>query len=263
MTKRKLVRTLVGTFLFVGFLVLMNRITTYETEEQKFERLIGALQSQNMEDDLGSTRTRSRAARDLGDMGEDAVPVLIQALQNDPNQYVRTSVVFALADIGRSTKNTKNITFALIQALQNDPHEDVRNCVALILGERQEYMMGENAKDVVPALIQVLKHDQDGEVRACVAGALDDIGENAKDAVPALIQVLQHDQDSEFRAYVAGALVKIGTAEAIKAAKGAIPDLIGLLQHEYEPYRSSAANALSKIGTPEALKGLEGSNHER
>ena len=275
MDKKTLVTTLVGLVLFVGFLALMNRIHhPPQTKEQELERLISFFNSPEYHDgfvhkeypwgdDVESRRTRSRAAGSLREMGEDAkdaIPALIHALQNEPSGSVRKSMVFALVDIGKSAKN---ITFALIQALQNDSDEDVRYCVALILSEDQEYMMGENAKDVVPALIQVLQNDDDGEVRACAAGALDGIGENARNAVPALIQVLQHNQDSGFRAYVASVLVKIGTAEAIKAAKGVIPDLIKLLQHEHRLYHSSAANALRVIGTPEALKALEGYNHKR
>ena len=239
MDKKTLVTTLVGLVLFVGFLALMNRIHhPPQTKEQELERLISFFNSPQYHDgfvhkehpwgdDLGSLRTRSRAAGDLGEMGEDAISALIHALQNEPSGDVRKSMVFALRDIGKSAKN---ITFALIQALQNDSDENVRYCVALILSEDQEYMMGENAKDVVPVLIQVLQ---------------------------------QHGQDSGFRAYVASVLVKIGTAEAIKAAKGVIPDLIKLLQHEHRLYHSSAANALRVIGTPEALKALEGYNHKR
>ena len=229
MDKKTLVTTLVGLVLFVGVLALMNRIHhPPQTKEQELERLISFFNSPQYHDgfvhkehpwgdDLGSIRTRSRAARGLGYMGEDAkdaIPALIHALQDEPSGGVRKSMVDALGSIGKSigknTENTKNITFALIQSLQNDPHEDVRSSAASSLS-----WMEEDAKDVVPALIQVLENDQDAEVRFEVV--------RFKDAVLALIQVLQHDQDSEGSEYIhanaTGALVKIGTAEAIKAAE--------------------------------------------
>ena len=174
MDKKTLVTTLVGLVLFVRFLALMNRIHhPPQTKEQELERLISFFNSPQYHDgfvhkehpwgdDLGSIRTRSRAARDLGYMGEDArdaIPALIHALQNEPSGGVRQSMVFALGDIGKNTKNTKNITFALIQSLQNDPHEDVRSSAASSLS-----WMEEDAKDVVPALTQVSENDQDAEV---------------------------------------------------------------------------------------------------
>ena len=171
MDKKTLVTTLVGLVLFVRFLALMNRIHhPPQTKEQELERLISFFNSPQYHDgfvhkeypwgdDLGSRRTRSRAAGDLGEMGEDAkdaIPALIHALQNEPSGGVRKSMVFALVDIGKSAKN---ITFALIQSLQNDPHEDVRSSAASSLS-----WMEEDAKDVVPALPQVLENDQDAEV---------------------------------------------------------------------------------------------------
>ena len=172
MDKKTLVTTLVGLVLFVRFLALMNRIHhPPQTKEQELERLISFFNSPQYHDgfvhkehpwgdDLGSIR--SRAARDLGYMGEDArdaIPALIHALQNEPSGGVRQSMVFALGDIGKNTKNAKNITFALIQSLQNDPHEDVRSSAASSLS-----WMEEDAKDVVPALTQVSENDQDAEV---------------------------------------------------------------------------------------------------
>ena len=230
MDKKTLLTTLVGLVLFVGFLALMNRIHhPPQTKEQKLERLISFFNSPQYHDgfvhkehpwgdDLDSLRTRSLAARDLGEMGEDAkdaVPALIHALQNEPSEGVRGSMVFALGDIGKSTKNTKNITFALIQSLQNDPHEDVRCSAASSLS-----WMEEDAKDVVPALIQVLENDQDGEVRDLAVDSLGNMGKNAKDAVSALIQVLENDPYPAVRANVAGALKAVGTPEALNALKG-------------------------------------------
>ena len=119
-------------------------------------------------------------------------------------------MVFALGDIRKSTKNTKNITFALIQSLQNDPHEDVRCSAASSLS-----WMEEDAKDVVPALIQVLENDQYAEVRFSVVRLLGNMGKNAKDAVPALIQVLENDPYPAVRANAAGALKAVGTPEAL------------------------------------------------
>ena len=122
MDKKTLVTTLVGLVLFVRFLALMNRIHhPPQTKEQELERLISFFNSPQYHDgfvhkehpwgdDLDSLRTRSRAARDLGEMGEDAkdaVPALTHALQNEPSGGERQSMVFELREIGKNTKKTK------------------------------------------------------------------------------------------------------------------------------------------------------------
>ena len=97
------------------------------------------------------------ATRALGGIGKgstNAVPTLIQALQ-DPDPAVRRAAVFALGKVGKGAVPT------LIQALQN-PDPEVRFSTARILGS-----IGKNAVDAVPALIQLLQ-EHDPEDRGVV-----------------------------------------------------------------------------------------------
>ena len=171
---------------------------------------------------------RSPAARVLGEMGLEAVPPLIQALE-DENVQVRGGAVWALRLMGPEAKEAVP---ALIQALGD---EDVFVCrdAALALGEigpeegvilalsqaleDEEWLVRRAAarvlgnigpeEGVVVALIEALE-DENVQVRGGAAIALREIGPEAVEAVPALVQALG-DEESFVRARVAGALEAI------------------------------------------------------
>ncbi len=80
---------------------------------------------------LGDSRTRARAADDLGHLGATAapaVPELMKALR-DASPRVRSSAGLALGNIGAADKGVEPL---LLKAL-NDKNEDVRHSAALAL----------------------------------------------------------------------------------------------------------------------------------
>ena len=245
---------------------------TEETQEQQVERLIRELQD-------GDSNVRSNAAYALSSIGEgavDAVPALIQLLQDKgAERFVRVNVVLALSSIGAGAVDAVPALRQLLQdkdlyvrriateALESIGAPDTlevlnapqKQKIERLIGELQDQdwdirnsaamALGQIGKDALPSLIQLLQ-DQDWGVRDLAAMALGQIG---KDAVPPLIQLLQ-DQDWDIRNSAAMALGQIsmmGTSDAIKAAKDAISALNQALQDENVKVRMSAEQALGRI----------------
>jgi HEAT repeat protein len=206
-------------------------------------------------------RELSAAIKNLGRIGEPAIPALMKALQ-DKNLQVRRSAAQVLAKIGHPTIPD------LAQAL-NNPNADVRSSAAEALGG-----IGAEAKTALPHLVPLLQ-DSNPDVRSSAAEALGGIGAEAKTALRQLVPLLQ-DSNANVRSSAAYALGRIG-AEAITAlrqlvpllkdsnanvrsraaealggigaeAKTALPHLVPLLQDSNADVRSSAALALGRIG---------------
>jgi HEAT repeat protein len=194
-----------------------------------------------------SFHTEERA---LIKIGKDAVPALIAALQSQ-ERHVRCSAAFVLGEIGIEEKI---IVSALITAFKRNTDVRIDTCITDAFGQIDRDV----AKFAVSALITALQ-DENSNVRANAAYALGLIGKDAKFAVSALITAFQ-DQESNVRFSAAYALGKIG-----EEAKSAVPALITALQDRDEDYiavlqyqgvsqflrrsiRSDAAYALGQIG---------------
>ena len=147
-------KSVVVTVLFVGLVSIW--MGGCQTPEQKVERLIKKLGHKK-------AKVRANATEALSNIGEDAVPALIQALQ-DQDEWVRSRATLALGRIGGGAEDAVP---ALMQTLQ-DKDVYVRKYAASALGS-----IGEGAIDAVPALIQVL---QDQDIRINAAFALGKIG---------------------------------------------------------------------------------------
>ncbi len=152
------------------------------------------------------------AISSLAEIGEPAVPALIDALRYDEiwpdsRHSIAWMAARALADIGDPA--VPALTKALTVGY-------TRYSAANAL-----FMMGEPARDAIPALIQALNQDSSPRVRRKAARALGRIGEPVEDVVPVLIQALQ-DEAEDVRFYAVYALREIGTPEAMKAAEGAL-----------------------------------------
>ena len=201
-------------FLFIGFFGLLAYAE--ETQEQQVERLIRELQDED---------SSVRAAGSLVQIGKDAVPALIQALQDQHAEgFARMHAAEALWQIG-TPEGIKATVPVVIQALQ-DLDADVRRHALIALGN-----IGERAKDAVPILVLTLQ-DQDKVVRHGAAWAL---GRMGKDAVPALIQALQ-GTEVYLRVCAASALGNIG-----EGAKDAVPILIQSLQDQNKDVHGTSA----------------------
>jgi HEAT repeat protein len=180
-------------------------------------------------------RELDAAIKNLGKIGEPAIPALMKALQ-DKNLLVRRSAALVLAKIGPPAIPD------LAKAL-NNPDADVRSRAASALGG-----IGPEAKTALPQLVFLLQ-DSNAKVRSSAASALGGIGAEAKTALPQLVFLLQ-DSNAKVRSSAASALGGIGPE-----AKTALPQLVPLLQDSNADVRSSAAFALGSLG-PEAKTAL-------
>lgn len=183
-----------------------------------------------------------RAAQALGRFGpgaEEAVPLLVQALQS-PSTEVREFAVDALGRIGLEAKTV----VPAIVAEADLPPEHI-NYVPLApfrrLAARALGRFGPAAAAAVPMLEKALQNNKDPLYRVQAALALWRISEHPQ-AIPVLRSVLQRNE-SEVMFESVLALTEIGVR-----AKAAAPDLIEALNHPDPDVRRAAAAALVPLG---------------
>lgn len=180
------------------------------------EKLILALKHEDHED-------RASTAFALGKIGErGSVPVLLQHLINDEDDYVRATCAIALGLIADG-KAFRDLIITL-----EDKSWLVRKWSAFALG-----MLGDGAS--VENLIEATRDVEQG-VRMEAILALGNIGD--KKAVPALIESLE-DKKAPVRA---AAAVVLGDLREQRA----VPNLIDALMDENQSVRYMAALALEK-----------------
>ena len=221
-----------------------------------------------LSDDDGTVR--SDAADDLGLFGEsgaDAIPHLIEALQ-DVYEPVRLNAAYALGAIGKPAVSPLIETLsvedpimrrmaayalaavgtpavpALSEALQHT--EDVVRIEAAYAFAQ----IGSAAASAIPALMERTK-DSTVEVRRYLPEAFGGLGAIAAPAVPVLCDILASDADGQARFDAALALAQIGPA-----ASDAVPVLANALNDENRYVRDNAVLALKRIDTPEAESAL-------
>lgn len=160
--------------------------------------LIEALNNQSDGIRENAAKALAQIASNQNTVPTEAIPQLIQSLQQDNNSSVRMYAAMAIAAIGESAKVAIP---QLIQSLQQDKSFAVRTYAAGAF-----IYMGESGKEAIPQLIQSLKQDPDATVRSAAAFALGYMKESAKEAIPQLIQSLKEDPDSGVRSAVASTL---------------------------------------------------------
>jgi HEAT repeat protein len=234
--RQRLVAVIALSFLSFTSPLLLTRNASAENpiaskaSSQEINSLIKKLKSND-------ERELDTAISELGEIGEPAIPALIEALQ-DENLQVRQSATEVLRQSGRP------VIPALVKALTNSDVELRRRAAALLKKVSRSYWNSSElskVKTVVSQLIPLLQ-DSDAGVRSSAASALGNIGAEAKTAVSQLIPLLQ-DSDAGVRSSAASALGNIGAE-----AKTAVSQLIPLLQDSDAGVRSSAASALGNIG---------------
>ena len=191
--------------------------------------------------DAEAEAERLRTVYALAARGEEAMPVLLNALRSEAavrleanlaNAHTNPSqldAVFALSAVGRPAVPH------MVELLgENDWW--LRAAAADVLGD-----LGTTASDTVPHLTRVLD-DDDEWVRRNAVEALGNIGPAAAEVVPALSRRLQ-DSESWIRHNAALALAKIGPT-----ATEAVPALRKNIDDEDRYARANAAVALERIG---------------
>ncbi len=179
-----------------------------------------------------SEEVRDNAAEKLVEIGEPAVPALIDALKNE-NNLVRGGAAEALGCICDASAVPE-----LIETLK-DEDKLVREVAAWALG-----IIGDAS--AVPLLIEALK-DDDWNVREAAAEALGGIDNGP--FVPALIEALK-EEDANVRGGLRLALKMIGTP--------AIPALIEALNDVDMAVRYDAAEILGNLGDGSGITVLIG-----
>ena len=191
---------------------------------------------------------RLNAVYALGNIGEPAIPTLIEALRQESKTAWNRNIdrgdftnpsqldsIYGLAAMGEPAVP------ALTEVLGDDTNWWSRAGAAAALG-----CMGEPAQGAVPALIEALKDDSEW-VRRNAADTLGNIGPSAQSAVPALIEALGDDRpvsrwslsDAPLRENAIIALAKMG-----QLPQNAMPVMAEALQDENQYIRSWAAIAL-------------------
>ena len=181
------------------------------------------------------TSPAKEAAEALGEIGDPAVPSLLQALRH-ADWKSRKYAAHAFGETDRITE-TGNAVAALGATLRDD-HAEVRDRAAWALGELEE-------PAAVPALVRALG-DSDAAVREKAAWALGEIEQAS--AVPALTAALK-DGDLKLRRMAAWALGEIEDASAV-------PGLVAALKDNDTQLRSKSAWALGEIEDARAVSGL-------
>jgi HEAT repeat protein len=181
------------------------------------------------------TSPAKEAADALGEIGDAAVPSLLQALRH-ANWKTRKYAAHALGETDRITEVGTAVS-ALVATLGDD-HAEVRDRTAWALGELEE-------PAAVPALVRALG-DGDAAVRAKAAWALGEIEDPS--AVSGLTAALK-DGDLDLRRMAVWALGEIEDASAV-------PVLLVALKDDDAEVRSKTAWALGEIEDAAAVPGL-------
>lgn len=235
---------------------------TFEPTEQLLKQLV---------EGLGDLRgmTRLRFAETLGDIGEPATPILVEALLNHANVVVRRAAAKTLTIIADPAAVPK-----LIQAFLNDQDTVVKGSSAGALART-----GEAA---VPALLDILAStDQPEDIKGHAAWALAFIGSEAADylykalnaasldvrcaVIAALGHVAQEQSDEKSCNLLISALsdseplIRTEAAAALRQVNypPAVPHLILAIRDADLDVRKAAINSLGKIGARSALEPLQ------
>ena len=181
---------------------------------------------------LANEELQSNALAALVEMRGVAVPPMLDALKNDPNE-IRIRVANALGTIG----DRRAIT-PLIDALNDDPHKEVKALVAIALGNMR-------ARRAVPALTAALSYDDTTATNA--AEALGKIGVTTEEAVEKLVIMAMDKQMRETLR-----LAAIAALWQLKPEAATQPMLLLMFSDETSPIiRANAVKVLSRIKAPE------------
>jgi bilin biosynthesis protein len=216
---------------------LIAAVTEQITNDQ-FDRRDQALLKRMVDEGLGDTRgvVRLRFASTLGEVGEAATDVLIEALAHHPNAVVRRAAGKTLTLIGDD-----RAVPTLLQAFLHDHDQVVRSSAVGALARSGEI--------AVPELLKILDSTADETIKGHAAWALAFIGaEAAEYLTPAL-----KSDSLDVRCAVLGAIVKVvqeqPSEKLVNLMVAALTDPVALI-------RSEAASGLGQITHPPAIPHL-------
>jgi HEAT repeat protein len=202
------------------------------TDEASIAALVIAL-------DDAEPAVRSQTATTLGQIGEPAMPALIQTLKKGTANS-RVAASDALYRLGPTAKTALPELIGLVS--DNTNGTEVRCHAAATIGR-----IGAAGKEAVPALLDTLKSGDD-PLRQQAALALAAVAPEQEKVVNALIVALKDEKYPTGRHAAMQALTTLGPA-----AKTAIPDLLAVVKSTESPatFRKMAVEALGNM-RPEA-----------
>jgi RNA polymerase sigma factor (sigma-70 family) len=151
----------------------------------------------------------------LGPMAKSAVPGLIAILGSN-DEMARYSAFNVLQRIGPSANEALP---AILDHIQHDPSENMRSFAVTTLANNG--IGRSDPETVLPILIECLKPANNAINRPDTLRALAGLGMNAKTAVPAVLPYL-NNPDKEVRQAATNALMEIEPSLAITARQGGI-----------------------------------------
>lgn len=233
-----------------------------ESDQATFRQLV-----ESFSDKRGMMRLR--IAETLGQIGEPATPVLVDALANHPNEVVRRACAKTLTLIGDPTAIP-----TLVNSFLNDSDTVVQGSSVGALAR--------TGRQAAPELLKILEDPSHPEtIKGHAAWALAFMGSEAKDL---LLQTLNSESEA-VRAAVVGAIAKVAQEEGSQdnfdilinalgdeaeivrceaaavlgnlAHQPALPSLLPLLNHNSAESRKSAVLSIMKIGQVASIEPLK------
>jgi len=249
-----------------NLLEMVNEQITLDTFDYNDKNLL-----QQLVEGLGDTRglIRLEFAETLGQIGEAATPILVEALANHPNVVVRRAAAKTLTIISDPSAVPN-----LLHSFLNDEDTVVRSSSAGALARTGE--------PAVPALLDIIasnKYSQD--IKGHAAWALAFIGAEAEEylykalnnasldvrcaVIGALGHVAQEKSDEKSCSMLVSsltdpeALIRTEAAAALGQINypPSVPHLILALQDSDLDVRKAAINSLGKIGDKAAMEPLQ------
>ena len=212
---------------------------------------------------------RLRIAETLGQIGEAATPVLVEALANHPNEVVRRACAKTLtligdpaavpilvnsflndsdtvvqgSSVGALARTGRPAAPDLLRILEDPSHsETIKGHAAWALA-----FMGSEAKDLLLAALNA----ESEAVRAAVVGAIAKVAQ--EDASPSNFDILINALGDDAESVRCEAAAVLGNL----AHQPAVAPLLTLLQHPSSETRKSAVLAIMKIGQADTVTTLE------
>ncbi|MEO0352921.1 MAG: HEAT repeat domain-containing protein [Cyanobacteria bacterium P01_A01_bin.15] len=212
---------------------------------------------------------RLRIAETLGQIGEAATPVLVEALANHPNEVVRRACAKTLtliadptavpvlvnsflndsdtvvqgSSVGALARTGRPAAPDLLRILEDPSHsETIKGHAAWALA-----FMGSEAKDLLLAALNA----ESEAVRTAVVGAIAKVAQ--EDASPSNFDILLNALGDDAESVRCEAAAVLGNL----AHQPAVAPLLTLLQHPSSETRKSAVLAIMKIGQADTVAALE------
>lgn len=192
------------------------------------------------------SRRHTEALLAIEEMGEDAVPELINALgSSHPASCLHHDVLLILHDLAPAE------AVPALLAVSRDRSETECN---RLLALRCLWRIGEDATGAIPGLIDLIQErDEPDCIRVQAARTLERIGPDSEDLVPMLVAIARNqDTCTCLRVLCAKTLRAIGPK-----CRDAVPTLVSLLRdrEEEKGLRITALRTIGYIG-PEAVEAV-------